>query len=129
MSETDNMYLRMDLSKVNQHAYQDCFGTSEEKYLVRYIESIYPKLSEKYNDVYLLRNEKDLKIYSFTSGDAYQPDYVLFLNKKDSLKEIREKADIHFSTQNTNFNVWGMPFFTQSKRQIFETEMKQSLDI
>lgn len=157
MSETDNMYLRMDLSKVNWHAYEDCYGTSEEKYLVRYIESIYPKLSEKYNDVYLLRNEKDLKIYSFTSGDAYQPDYVLFLNKKDSegktdyiqifiepkgehlrttdkwkedaMREIRENADIRFSTQGTIFNVWGMPFFTQSKYQIFDNAMKQSLEI
>lgn len=156
MRETDNMYLRMDLSKVNWHAYEDCYGTSEEKYLVRYIESIYPRLSEKYNDVYLLRNEKDLKIYSFTSGDAYQPDYVLFLNKKDSegktdyiqifiepkgehlrttdkwkedsMSEIRDKADIRFSTQGTNFNVWGMPFFTESKRHIFDVAMKQTLD-
>lgn len=157
MSETDNMYLRMDISKANWHAYEDCFGTSEEKYLVRYIESIYPKLSEKYNDIYLLRNEKDLKIYSFTSGDAYQPDYILFLRRKneddktdyiqifiepkgehlrstdkwkeDSMKEIRENADIRFSTQNTNFNVWGMPFFTESKRHIFDALMKQSLEI
>ena len=156
MNETDNMDLRMDLSKVDWHAYEDCFGTSEEKHLIRYIESIYPKLSEKYNDIYLLRNEKDLKIYSFTSGDAYQPDYVLFLKKnegnttdyiqifiepkgehlrstdkwkEDSMKEIRENADIRFSTQNTNFNVWGMPFFTESRRNIFDASMKQSLGI
>ena len=104
----------------------------------------------------MLRNEKDLKIYSFTSGDAYQPDYVLFLKKnegdttdyiqifiepkgehlrstdkwkEDSMKEIRENADIRFSTQNTNFNVWGMPFFTESRRNIFDASMKQSLGI
>ena len=157
MMETDNMYLRMDLSKADWHAYEDCFGTSEEKHLIRYIESIYPKLAEKYHDIYLLRNEKDLKIYSFTSEDAYQPDYVLFLKKKndnaktdyiqifiepkgehlrstdkwkeDAMKQIRENADIHFSTQSTNFNVWGMPFFTESKRHIFDTAMKQSLEI
>lgn len=157
MKETDNTALRMDLSNVNWHAYEDCFGTSEEKYLIRYIESIYPKLAEKYDDIYLLRNEKDLKIYSLTSGDAYQPDYVLFLKKKnedkksdciqifiepkgehlrttdkwkeDAMKEIRSNADIQFSTQGTNFNVWGMPFFTESKRQIFDTAMKESLEI
>ncbi len=157
MNETTNMYLRMDLSNVDWHAYEDCFGTSEEKYLIKYIESIYPKLIEKYTDIYLLRNEKDLKIYSFTSGDAFEPDYVLFLRrandanktdyiqifiepkgehlrttdkwKEDALKQIRENADIHFSTQTTNFNVWGMPFFTESKRQIFDIEIKQSLEI
>ncbi len=157
MNETTNMYLRMDLSNVDWHAYEDCFGTSEEKYLIKYIESIYPKLIEKYTDIYLLRNEKDLRIYSFSSGDAFEPDYVLFLRrandtnktdyiqifiepkgehlrttdkwKEDALKQIRENADIHFSTQTTNFNVWGMPFFTESKRQIFNNAMKESLGI
>ncbi len=157
MMETENMYLRMDLSKADWHAYEDCFGTSEEKHLIRYIESIYPKLSEKYHDIYLLRNEKDLKIYSFTSEDAYQPDYVLFLKKKndgaktdyiqifiepkgghlrstdkwkeDAMKEIRENADIRFSTKSTNFNVWGMPFFTESERHLFDTAMKHSLGV
>ena len=47
------------LSKADWHAYEDCFGTSEEKHLIRYIESIFPKLAEKYQDIYLLRNEKD----------------------------------------------------------------------
>ena len=157
MLETENMYLRMDLSKADWHVYEDCFGTSEEKHLIRYIESIFPKLAEKYHDIYLLRNEKDLKIYSFTSEDAYQPDYVLFLKKKndnaktdyiqifiepkgehlrstdkwkeDAMKLIRENADIRFSTQSTNFNVWGMPFFTESKRHIFDIAIKQSLEI
>ena len=157
MIETENTYLRMDLSKADWHAYEDCFGTSEEKHLIRYIESIYPKLAEKYHDIYLLRNEKDLKIYSFTSEDAYQPDYVLFLKKKnegaktdyiqifiepkgdhlrstdkwkeDAMRQIRENADIRFSTQSTNFNVWGMPFFTESKRHIFDTAIKHSLEI
>lgn len=143
MMETDNMYLCMDLSQADWHAYEDCFGTSEEKHLIRYIESIYPKLAEKYHDIYLLRNEKDLKIYDFQTGDAYQPDYVLFLKKRndgaktdyiqifiepkgehlrttdkwkeDSLKQIRENATIEFSTKTTKFNIWGMPFFTENK--------------
>ena len=98
-----------------------------------------------------------MKIYSFTSEDAYQPDYVLFMRKKneegktdyiqifiepkgehlrstdkwkeDSMKQIRENADIRFSTQSTNFNVWGMPFFTESKRSIFDTAMKEMVGI
>ena len=157
MMDTEHASLRMDLSKADWHAYEDCFGTSEEKYLIRYIESIYPRLKEKYHDIYLLRNEKDLKIYSFTSGDAYQPDYVLFLKKtndgaktdyiqifiepkgehllstdkwkENELKQIRENADIRFSTQGTKFNVWGMPFFTESKRLVFDRDIIQSLEV
>lgn len=157
MGETENEELRMDLSTVDWHAYEECFGTSEEKYLIRYMESIYPKLAEKYDDIYLLRNERDLKIYSFTSGNAYQPDYVLFLKtkregakadyiqifiepkgehlrmtdrwKEEAMKQIREKADIRFSTRGTNFNVWGMPFFSENTRLLFDRAMKESLGI
>ncbi len=156
MLETDNVFLQMDLSKTDWHAYEDCYGTSEEKHLIKYIESIYPKLAEKYSEIYLLRNEKDLKIYSFATGDAYEPDYLLFLQKKngeamtdyiqifiepkgehlratdkwkeDAMKQIREKAVIHFSPKGKNFNVWGMPFFTESRRIVFETAMKDSLE-
>ena len=49
--------------------------------------------------------------------------------KEDAMKQIRENADIRFSTQSTNFNVWGMPFFTESKHHIFDIAIKQSLEI
>ena len=65
MREVANLFLTMDLEKCNWHAYNDCFGTSEEKHLIKYIE-----------------NEKDLKLWSFKTGNAFEPDYVLFLRKK-----------------------------------------------
>ena len=49
--------------------------------------------------------------------------------KEDAMKQIRENADIRFSTQSTNFNVWGMPFFTESKRHIFDTAIKHFLGV
>lgn len=82
MREAANLFLTMDLEKCKWHAYNDCFGTSEEKHLVKYIEAIYPKLEEKYQDIYLVRNEKDLKLWSFKTGNAFEPDYVLFLRKR-----------------------------------------------
>ena len=60
MLETENMYLCMDLSKADWHSYEDSFGTLEEKRLIRHIESIYPKLTKKYHNISLLRNEQDL---------------------------------------------------------------------
>lgn len=49
--------------------------------------------------------------------------------KEDAMKQIKENADIRFSTQSTNFNVWGMPFFTKSKRHIFDTAIKHFLEV
>ena len=39
--------------------------------------------------------------------------------KEDAMREIRDNADIRFSTEGTNYNVWGMPFFTENKRKFF----------
>lgn len=45
------------------------------------------------------------------------------------MKQIRENADIRFSTQNTYFNVWGMPFFTENHRNIFNDAINNALTI
>lgn len=44
------------------------------------------ELREKWDDIYLLRNEGMFKIYEFGKpGRAFEPDYVLFANdKKDA---------------------------------------------
>lgn len=43
MKEAANLFLTMDLEKCVWHAYNDCYGTSEEKHLIKYIEAIYRK--------------------------------------------------------------------------------------
>ncbi len=148
MKESTNVYLRMDLTDVEWHAYNDNFGTSEEKYLVKYIESVYPSLQQKYDEIYLVRNEKDLKIYSFSTGEAFEPDYVLFMRRKgvnvaydnlqifiepkgehlrkkdawkeDCLREIHNNAIITFQTGSNEFEIWGLPFFTESCKSEFD---------
>jgi len=40
-------------------------------------------LKKKYDGIYLIRNERHFKIYSFADGQAFEPDFVLFLREKD----------------------------------------------
>ena len=40
-------------------------------------------LKEKYEGIYLIRNERHFKIYSFSEGQAFEPDFVLFLQEKN----------------------------------------------
>lgn len=147
MRETTNPLLRLDLRECDWYAYDDNFGTEEEKFLIKYIESIIPRLREKYSEIHLLRNYKDLKIYSFDDGRATEPDFLLFLRKpgQDTLFEnlqlfiepkgehlrrtdewktlfqqrIHAEAEIHFLTANDRFEIWGMPFYTHSREQEF----------
>ena len=71
-----------DLDNLKWYAYDDNFGTSEEKLLVKAIKEIMPELETKWTDIYLLRNEKAVRIYNFLDGQAFEPDFLLFANDK-----------------------------------------------
>jgi len=145
----------LDLRNVKWYAYDDNFGTSEEKALVKYIEAIMPKLEEKYDEIYLVRNEKDIQIFSFDTGQAFEPDFVLFLRikgtsdkfdnlqlfiepkgdgllkqdkwKNDFLKQIKQTAEIHYCTSVNNYVVWGVPFFNESNNKEFEASFNEEV--
>ena len=58
-------------------------GTSEEKELIKFIQETISNLREKYDEIYLLRNEEVYKIYDFQKARGFQPDFILFLKGKD----------------------------------------------
>ncbi len=131
----------LDLAKESWYAYQDNFGTSEEKKLVLYVKGAIDKLHARFEDVYLLRNEKCFHIYSFNTGQPFEPDFVLFLKEKKSketliyqlfiepkgegymdgdqwkeyfLLDIEEKYVIH---QSKDYKLVGLPFFNTNTTQ------------
>jgi len=59
------------------------YGTSEEKAFVRMLDRQMDTLKKKYDGIYLIRNERHFKIYSFSNGQAFEPDFVLFLRQKN----------------------------------------------
>jgi type III restriction enzyme len=59
------------------------YGTSEEKAFVRMLDRQMDILRKNYDGIYLIRNERHFKIYSFSDGQAFEPDFVLFLQEKN----------------------------------------------
>lgn len=59
------------------------YGTSEEKAFVKMLDRQMDALKKKYDGIYLIRNERHFKIYNFSDGQAFEPDFVLFLREKD----------------------------------------------
>ena len=59
------------------------YGTSEEKAFVRMLDRQMDTLKKKYDGIYLIRNERHFKIYNFSDGQAFEPDFVLFLREKN----------------------------------------------
>lgn len=82
----DSKY-RIDLKDKEWYVYDDNYGTSEEKKFVKYFSTIIGDIKEKYDHIYLIRNELEVAIYSFKTGSKFEPDYLLILVKDGEMNE------------------------------------------
>lgn len=74
---------KVNLMEKDWFAQNEIWGTSEEEGFINFINDFVEKLKEKYSDVALLRNEKFFQIFDFNEGRAFEPDFVMFLKKKN----------------------------------------------
>ena len=81
-------YHDKDILKADWYAFTDCYGTSEEKALVKFMKAKHEELKKEYDEFYLVRNERHFAIYEFEQGRRFEPDFALFLKKKNE-KEIK----------------------------------------
>src|SRR5690606_25303406 len=86
--EPSNADLLIDLGQEDWYAHNDNYGTSEEKYLVKFIQQAHTQLSKEYENVYLLRNERFFKLFAFDDGRALEPVFVLYLKKEVEKKYL-----------------------------------------
>jgi len=140
--------LQLDLSKEEWYVYDENYGTSEEKYFIRFLHGAMDDLKKQYKDVYLVRNANLFKIYNFSDGRAMEPDFVLFLRKEDEkdwvqyqvfveakgehlietdrwkeefLKSIEKEGKVKLETlaEDRHYKLKGMPFYNEAKKKQF----------
>lgn len=110
--------LRLDLSNEDWFVFNDNYGTSEEKNFVVYFKTHVEDLKNKYDKVYLIRNERHLKIYSFDAGERFEPDYLLFLQRNK--EKGYEQYQIFIEPKGTHLikkDEWKEDFLLQIERQ------------
>lgn len=83
MSNPISSYYDKDILTADWYAFTDCYGTSEEKALVKFMKAKYHELKKDYDEFYLVRNERHFAIYEFEQGRRFEPDFALFLKKKN----------------------------------------------
>ena len=138
--------------------FNDNFGTSEEKAFVKYFASVVEDLKQDYDEVYLIRNERlaPLAIYSFETGERFEPDFLLLLRKdgdvvsqqqiyiepkgehlletdqwkEDFLLSLDANAIPHkVYVDNTDYRIIGLPFFNEENRMSeFSTAFSSAVD-
>lgn len=151
MLESKNAELIMNLAAHDWYAFNDCYGSSEEKRLVKFIASTVDKLKKNHEQVYLLRNEGHFKIFNFDDGQPFEPDFVLFLKnkngtneryqlfiepkgaqliatdkwKEDFLKAIKERGEVHQINSTVEYVLYGLPFYNYNNQAEFSQEIKE----
>ena len=70
------------VSEPEWYVYNANYGTSEEKEFVKMFARRFEHLEKKYTNIYLIRNERELKIFD-KLGRAFEPDFILFCKQKD----------------------------------------------
>lgn len=151
MSE-ENENLRLDLSTKEWFAYEEDYGTSEEKHLIHYINSRIDDLYKHWSELFLIRNEKDLKLFNFKDGATFMPDYLLLLRsvngkissyqvflepkgghleqteqwKEDFLLELETQAEPIDELNNKleGIRVIGLPFYNEENEVAFDETFK-----
>ena len=66
----------------NWYVYNANFGTSEEKKFVELFSRRFEGINHKFEDIYLIRNEREIKIFD-KLGRAFEPDFLLFCKQRD----------------------------------------------
>ena len=132
-------------------AFNSLYGTDEERALIKLLDTWIQNEGAAYKDIYLLRNERHFTIHNFSNGQAFEPDFALFLHKQngesltyqlliepkgkhlikheqwkeDFLKEIRADRRSSVLTENHKYRVIGVGCF-YNKQQ--EPEFEEALD-
>ncbi len=130
------------------------YGTSEEKAFVDLLIRKIKTLAVHYNEIYLLRNEGHFAIYNFSDGQAFQPDFALFLQEKEGnfvcfqffvepkgkflqptdqwkerfMKEITaEFKDQLLTVDSKEFRLIGLPFYNEQNENPFWDALNAAL--
>ena len=71
------------LADKDWYAQNEFYGTDEERNFITFIDGFIERLKQKYSDIALLRNEKFFQVFGFNDGQAFEPDFVMFLKKRN----------------------------------------------
>lgn len=134
------------------YVYNANYGTSEEKKFVELFARRFEGLNQKFENIYLIRNEREIKIFD-KLGRAFEPDFLLFCKqrdgeqitfqvfiepkgnhllghdkwKEDFLKEIRtEQKTIKIHTD--TYLITAVPFYNYNNENEFKTTLENTLN-
>lgn len=135
------------------YVYNANYGTSEERTFVEMFKRKFESLEQKFKNIYLIRNEREIKIID-KLGKAFEPDFILFCKQKkgkeltyqvfiepkgahlmiydnwknDFLKQIgNEESTIKIHTD--EYLITAVPFYNSQNENDFKRALEETLKI
>ena len=105
---------RMDLAEEDWYVYGDNYGTGDEKAFVACFKKYVDRLKKAFDQVYLIRNERQLSVSSFDGGRRFEPDYLLFLRSHAGGRAVQHQIFIEVKgTHLLEADAWKEEFLLQ----------------
>ena len=153
----DNPQLDHFISSRDYLTFDRLFATGEERDFIYLLDREIESLKSQYEEIYLMRNEGHFAIYNFSDGQAFQPDFVLYMKEKngqsltyqlfiepkgvflaehdrwkeDFLKEIKQeyKSNLLTVEGGTKYRLIGIPFYSSDKENAFRDSLNSALSV
>lgn len=134
------------------YVYDQAIVNSWESSLIDFINEFMSELKMKYEDVYLVRNERQVKIVEINGTRGFMPDFLLYLKdesltyqvfiepkgdhlrlqdqwKEDFLLSLSEKDDIEVLSENDDVRLIGLKFYstTTTLKNDFRDDFNEKL--
>ena len=152
--ETDKDDNRTRLENKDWYVYDTSFLTSEELNFERLFTKFIEKMEHKYNNIYLLRNERLFAIYN-TKGKRFEPDFVIICSNADQTdgeilyqcfiepkgehlqdydrwKEnflINDLSNELVIIEDRKYKLIGMPFYNRADENEFEKQLSEAYNL
>ncbi|MDP3729394.1 MAG: DEAD/DEAH box helicase family protein [bacterium] len=128
MDEVRNRALEdINLADKDWYAQTDFYGTDEERSFVGFIDGFIGRLRQKYSDIALLRNEKFFQVFGFDEGQAFEPDFLMLLKRRNHAISIYQ---IFIEPKGDQFkdSKGGFEHSKEGWKQKFLLELEQKAD-
>ena len=149
----NTQFKKRDIEQIKEYFLHDkLIGTSEEDNFIKFFASYLEKLEKNYAEVKLLRNNRELKLYRFDDGEAFEPDFILFLTQKNGkeisyqvfieskgnhlleydkekekfLKQIKEKYRL-VTLFEKGYRLLGLKFYNKNNENEFKEDFEEEL--
>jgi len=134
------------------YIYDRAIGNNLEHEFIDFIQDYVETLKEKYEDVYLIRNERKVKITEIDGTRGFMPDFLLYMKNEDYtyqvflepkgehlllkdqwkeafLQSLSTREDVEVLSENELVRLIGLRFYTSNaeRKALFREEFQKQL--